>query len=401
MSYQSRPQPNTRAVLALALCTTLLLGGCREQVSLAEDPPTEGGTLQGRALLGERIFFDTRLSEPAGQSCASCHDPLQAFTDPDREVPTSEGVIPGRFGLRNTPQAAYAAFSPAFHFDADEGLWFGGQFLDGRAETLKAQARQPFLSPLEMNNPDVATFAQKLRTADYAPQIEALFGPGVLDDDEALLTAAVTAIAEFERSDQVSPFSSKYDAWLRGEAELSEQELRGLALFNDPNKGNCAACHPSQPDSAGRPPLFTDFSYDNLGVPRNPGNPFYDNDPAVVADAATRVDLGLGETIRRLQAETGLPAGAPAPEQEEGKFKVPSLRNVAITPPYMHNGIFTTLRQVVSFYNTRDTAPERWGDPEVPATVNHDELGDLGLTEQEVDDIVAFLKTLTDGYVAE
>lgn len=371
----------------------LLMVGCRGSSS------TETDLREETALLGELLFFDASLSEPAGQSCASCHDPAVAFTDPDSGTPTSEGVIPGRFGLRNTPQVSYASFSPEFHFDAGQGLWTGGQFLDGRAPTLEEQAKQPFLNPLEMNNPDPATLVAKVRKSEYAHMFETVWGPGALEDDQGLFDLIAVAIAAFERTELLSPFTSRYDAYLRGEARLSEQELRGLALFNRPDKGNCAACHPSAPDAEGRPPLFTDFSYDNLGVPRNPGNPFYENDSTVVADARERIDLGRGETVRaRLFRDGELPPGAAAPEEEDGKFKVPSLRNVAVTAPYMHNGVFTTLRQVVQFYNTRDVDPDRWGPPEVAATVNGDELGNLGLTEQEVDDIVAFLGTLTDGY---
>jgi len=164
---------------------------------------------------------------------------------------------------------------------------------------------------------------------------------------------------------------------------LTEKELRGLALFEDENKGKCALCHISQPGQDGSPPLFTDFTYDNLGVPKNPENPFYELPPKFNPDGEDFVDYGLGGIL-------GLP-------EEMGKFKVMTLRNIAITPPYMHNGVFNTLHEVVDFYNTRDLGG--WPPPEVPENVNQEELGDLGLTEAEVDTIVAFLETLTDGYV--
>ena len=172
------------------------------------------------------------------------------------------------------------------------------------------------------------------------------------------------AIEAYENTSEVNPFSSKYDYWLRGETELSEQELRGLKLFEAEDKGNCAACHPNRISEDGSLPLFTDFTYDNLGVPRNPENPFYSLPPELNPDGFAFVDLGLGKTVND-----------PA---QNGKFRVPTLRNVEVTPPYMHNGVFKTLFNVVAFYNTRDVA--EWPEPEVAENVNMEELGDLGLT---------------------
>jgi cytochrome c peroxidase len=190
------------------------------------------------------------------------------------------------------------------------------------------------------------------------------------------------AIEAYEKTSEFSPFNSKYDHWLRGETELTEQELRGLKLFEAEDKGNCAACHPSRLAADGSPPLFTDFTYDNLGVPRNPENPFYSLPSDLNPDGFAFVDFGLGETVND-----------PA---QNGKFRVPSLRNVAITAPYMHNGVFKTLFNVVAFYNTRDVA--EWPAPEVLENVNMEEMGNLGLTNQELEDLVAFLRTLTDGW---
>jgi cytochrome c peroxidase len=192
------------------------------------------------------------------------------------------------------------------------------------------------------------------------------------------------AIAAFERSAEVNPFTSKYDSYLKGEASLTDAEQRGLALYEDETKGNCAACHPSR-STTDVPPLFTDFTYDNLGVPRNPENPFYDLPAEFNPDGEGFVDLGLGTTVELAS--------------ENGKFKVPTLRNIALTAPYMHNGVLATLTEVVEFYSTRDTDPARWGAPEVAENVNVDELGDLGLTAAEIEDIVSFLGTLTDGWV--
>jgi cytochrome c peroxidase len=350
--------------------------------------------------LGRELFEDTNLSEPAGQACASCHDANHAFTDPDSDQPTSEGIHPGLFGRRNTPTAAYMQFSPPFHFDDKDGTYVGGQFLDGRATGLELQARQPFLNPLEMANLDKRSVVDKIRNAPYAAQFRKVFGQTALDDADQAYDRMVRAIAVFERSKVFAPFTSKFDFFLKGQAQLSDQEIRGMALFAGANKGNCAACHLVTPLADGTPPLFTDFTYDNLGVPRNPDNPFYRLGVGFNPDGMNFVDRGLG--------------GALGISTEDGKFKVPTLRNIAMTAPYMHNGYFRDLKAVVQFYNDRDVRPRCidpiwtrepdaqsqncWPAPEVVENVNHDELGHLGLTDTEIDDIVAFLKTLTDGW---
>jgi len=379
-------RPGRRRLGAWLLAASLMVtAGCgddhREEQDLAGDlGPVAVSSLEA---LGQRLYFDPDLSQPAGQSCASCHLPTAGFADPDAELPTSRGVLPDRFGNRNTPTAAYALFSPEFHFDAQEGLFVGGQFLDGRAATLEEQAKAPFLNPVEMNNADRAAVVDKVRQADYAALFEEVFGAGALDDAESAYEEIAEAIAAFERSEVFRPFTSKYDYFLAGRVALSDQELRGLELFEAEDKGNCAACHPSRPGEDGSPPLFTDFTYDNLGVPPNPDNPFLHLPAELNSEGDAFVDLGLGGAL-----------GDPA---EDGKFKVGSLRNIAITAPYMHNGVFATLEEVVDFYNTRDVKGD-WPDPEVAANVNHDELGDLRLSDREVEDIVAFLRTLTDGF---
>jgi len=351
------------------------------------------------AALGRLLFFDATLSEPAGQSCASCHDAARAFTDSDTSRPTSKGVDPRRFGNRNSPTAMYMAFSPAFHFDEKEQHYVGGQFWDGRAATLEEQAKAPFLDPLEMANPDKRSVVEKARRAAYAGMFEKVYGKDALKDVDPAFERIAAALAAYERGPELQPFSSKYDAWLAGKAKLTRQEQRGLKLYEDEKKGNCAACHPSQRGPKGEPPLFTDFTYDNLGVPRNPANPFYGQDKAHNPDGMRFVDRGLGAAVKQ-----------PA---EDGKFKVPTLRNIARTAPYMHNGYFSTLRGAVAFYNDRDVRkrcpqdlPEAeanrrkcWPAPEVAANVNKDELGRLGLSKREVDDIVAFLRVLDDGYL--
>ncbi len=351
-------------------------------VSQGQPQKTADRTLTKKESLGKKLFFDTNLSTPVGQSCADCHAPETGFANPNADYPVSQGVHKDRFGNRNDLPAAYAAFSPPFHYDPNEELYVGGQFWDGRAADLAEQAKGPFLNSLEMANPDEKTVVDKVRNSEYADHFKEVFGAGAFDDPNKAYDMIADAIAEYEKSSEVNQFSSKYDLYLAGKVALTEQERRGLELFEDEDKGNCAECHPSQPGDDGTPPLFTDFTYDNLGVPQNPENPFYYLPKELNPDGVYFIDLGLGGELNK--------------PSENGKFKVPSLRNIAKTTPYLHNGIFKNLRQVVVFYNTRDIGP--WAPPEVRTNVNREELGDLGLTEQEVDDIVAFLQTLTDGY---
>jgi cytochrome c peroxidase len=342
----------------------------------------EGPSFTPKERLGKLLFFDRSLSSPPGQACGDCHSPDTGFGDPNPALPVSQGAHRDRFGARNDLTASYAAFIPPRQFDEAEGHWVGGLFWDGRAATLADQAKGPPLNPLEMANPDVEAIAEALRAAPYRDLFREVFGEGALGDAAAAFDDMADAIAAYEMTKEVSPFSSKYDLYLAGQVELTEQELRGLSLFEDEAKGNCAACHPNRPAADGSPPLFTDFTYDNLGTPKNPENPFYFLPPDLNSDDIDYVDLGLGAVV-----------GDP---QQNGKFRVPTLRNVALTPPYMHNGVFATLRQVVAFYNSRDVAP--WPPPEVAENVNRDELGDLGLTTLEIEDIVAFMLTLSDGY---
>ena len=333
-----------------------------------------------KQAVGLSLFSDTNLSSPAGQSCASCHTLSHGAVDPDSGIPTSEGAILGRFGDRNTPTAFYAQYSPAFHHDADGGTYVGGQFWDGRATSLEEQAKGPFLNPIEMNNASKAAVVTKVQSSVYAGLFKQVYGAAVFSNVNAAYDDIADAIATFERMPGFAPFNSRYDAYLAGTGTLTAQELSGLALFEDPAKGNCSACHPSRASSDGTPPLFTDFTYDNLGIPKNPNNPFYTMPAQFKPAGAAFVDRGLG--------------GALGDPNEDGRFKVSTLRNLGKTGPYGHNGYFPDLHSVVDFYNSRDVVA---GPPaEIPATVNHNELGNLGLSAQEVNDIVAFLGTLDD-----
>ncbi len=354
-----------------------LFSGCNEEPTSLEPTSTEVEL----ATLGEALFFDTNLSEPSGQSCASCHTPENGFADPDSGFSTSEGVVAGQFGTRNTPTAAYAAYVPAFVYDVVEGLYSGGQFLDGRASLLEDQAKGPPLNPVEMHNPDKASYVAKVAAASYAPLVKKIFGLNVFDDPQTAYDKIARAIAAFERTKVFSPFSSKFDAYIQGKATLTSQEMEGLTLFE--GKAQCVACHPTRPTADGTPGLFTDFTYDNLGVPKNMAIPAYAAD-------VNFTDIGLAGNAQVI-------ADGRAAENR-GKFKVATLRNLTLTGPYMHNGVFKTLKEVVSFYNTRDTNQSRWGAAEIPETVNHTELGNLGLSDSEEDALVAFLQTLTDGH---
>ncbi len=338
--------------------------------------------LTQKEQLGKLLFFDESLSSPEGQSCATCHDPAVGFADPLTELPVSKGAVHGLYGNRNDMPVSYSMYVPALHYDSAEQVWLGGLFWDGRANSLTEQAMGPPLNPLEMANRDTAHIAVKIRSLDYSDRFAEIYGDHALNDPDSAFFYMADALAAYERSKEVNPFSSKFDLWQRGESALTEQEQRGFMLFVVESKGNCAACHPHTPLEDGTPALFTDFTYDNLGTPPNGESPFLllstDHNP----EGFNYRDPGLAETL-----------GDPS---ELGKFRVPTLRNVAITPPYLHNGVFKTLYQVVAFYNTRDVAP--WPEAETSVNLNVDEMGNLGLTNQEVEDIVAFLKTLTDGW---
>lgn len=337
------------------------------------------GQFGSKEILGRALFNDVTLSEPSGQSCASCHQGATAFADPRQDKPTSEGATTGLFGPRQAPTLTYVSFAPPFHFDAVAGDYVGGQFWDGRAVNLADQAHFPMLNPAEMNNPSRERIVQKVASGPMAAMMKAVYGDAVFGDTDRAMNAISDAIAAFESSGPFHPFSSKYDLYLAGKATLTAAEARGLAVFN--GKAGCNGCHPSAPGPNGEPPLFTDFTYDNIGLPKNLASAFFSMPPAINPAGAGFIDVGLMATTHR--------------PEDKGRFKVPSLRNIAISGPYFHNGFATTLEQAVRFYNERDLG--HFGPAEVSETMNKVELGNLGLTDQEVSDVVAFMKTLTDG----
>lgn len=328
--------------------------------------------------LGKMIFHDESLSAPAGQSCATCHDAGKGFADKDARA-VSEGAVKGFFSARNSMSICYAKYVPELYYDEEEGTYVGGLFWDGRTPDLKSQAAEPFVNPVEMGNRDKAEVVEKVRRADYYPLLVDIYGE--TGDVDSLYSYITDALAAYEASDEINSFSSKYDAYLNGKYKLTGEEQRGLELFKD--KGMCAECHILEEDPRAGKPLFTDHTYDNLGIPRHPDNPHYRVPSPYFTLTADSLDLGLGGMVNK--------------EEECGKFRVPTLRNIEKTAPYGHNGYFATLEEIVHFYNTRLVNPD-YPAPEYPATVNVDELGDLGLSVQEEQDIVTFMKTLTDGF---
>jgi cytochrome c peroxidase len=406
--------------------------------------PATPAALSAAARLGEQVFADTALSASGRQSCATCHVAANAFSAAPRNGP-GEPDLPVALGgpaltlagFRNTPTLMYLERAPAFTLDAG-GTARGGFFLDGRAATLADQAVQPFTGAAEMANADAAEIVSRLLTRPYLADFEALYGRIADMAASTVLARLGNALAAFEReSPAMHPYSSKFDAWRRGAAELSARELRGLALFNSPAKGNCAACHPSTSADGVTPPLFTDFSYDNLGVPRNaaiPANEPTTAGPQTPTNSTDGVhsyyDLGLCGPFRD---NAGLRLSAQC-----GQFKVPTLRNIARTAPYFHNGRFATLQEAIGFYVRRDTHPEEWypttadgrvtkfddlpaayggqflvlagvpgSDAGYSGNVNATEapfnrhIGDApALDAAEIDDVIAFLCALTDGYDA-
>jgi len=369
-------------------------------------------SIRMKTALGEKLFFDPSLSGSGKLACASCHSPAHAFGPPNALSVQLGGTDLRQPGYRAVPTLMYSQWVPAFsehyHDSDDEGDESadagptGGLTWDGRVDTHRAQAAVPLLSPFEMGSTP-ARVAAAVRAAPYAETFRAAFGARVLDDDHATFDAVLDALAVFEEKPSVfSPYTSKYDAYLAGRAALSEAELRGLQLFNDERKGNCASCHPSQRAKDGSPPLFTDFGLIALGVPRN---------RALAANRDPRFfDLGACGPWR-----TDLSGR----DEFCGLFRTPTLRNVATRQTFFHNGIYRSLEEVLRFYAERDTHPERfypvvsgrvgkfddlpkryWANINTEPPFDRQRGGKAALDEREIRDVIAFLRTLTDGYEA-
>lgn len=377
--------------LALLGATALTLAaGAGLQLQAARSDITTLGT---KAELGEALFFDVNLSKNRTQSCATCHAPDAAFTDPRESEGIGRAVSRGddgqSLGDRNTPTATYAALTPSFRINSEKKP-VGGLFLDGRAATLADQAGQPPLNPIEMGMPDKAAVVARLKeNAGYAKAIDVLFGAGTLADTEKAYAAMGESLAAFQRTETFAPFDSKYDRYLRGEAKFTDQEELGRVLFFSNQFTNCSQCHKLKQFGGAEGETFTNYQYHNIGVP--------ENDAVRSANGSKKghVDHGLMENPNAATAVN------------DGKFKVPTLRNVAVTAPYMHNGVFKDLRTVVAFYNKYNSKNPRhkinpetgkpWRDPEVAANISTKELtSGSALNRKRVDALVAFLKTLTD-----
>jgi cytochrome c peroxidase len=400
-------------------------------------PPVQ--PLSAVARLGRDIFFDTSLSSSGKIACASCHSPDHAYGPPNDGPVMLGGPALTLPGARAVPSLTYLEREPEFSIGPDDPLNEnvnlaqqaeigktaaraekiatqtaqsanivpqGGLFWDGRADTLQMQASGPLLDPREMDGGSIEIIAEKIRQAPYARKLAALFGENILKNPNLLVAEATFAIGRYQIEDpSFHPYTSKYDYWLEGKARLSEAEMHGLRLFNDPDKANCAGCHTSEPSKDGYPPAFTDRQYEALAAPRN----------LALSDTKdpNYFDLGVCGPIRKNVADQ---------TQFCGMFKTPTLRNTAVRHAFFHNGVFQTLQQVMDFYNFRDTNPEKvyplgadgkaqkYNDIPVQYHANVDvsdppfnrHPGETpAMTAQDETDLIAFLKTLNDGYQPE
>ena len=396
-----------RFVIPFGVLPAVVVGMSLSTAAHATAPPN--GTDPSAAVLsqlGRLMFFDTSLSASGKMACSTCHDPRYAYGPPPGKALSHGGKDMQQPATRAVPTLRYLHGAPPFkeqyHFlDGDVGP-VGGFTWDGRAQNLREQAQIPLLAANEMANAGPAEVAAKLAKTPYAAQFRAAFGEHIFDDPRRSFAAALRALEAFQQEPaEFYPYSSRYDAYLRGDIELTEQEERGVSLFKDAAKGNCASCHLGV-TRAGKPPPFTDFDYVNVGVPRNPRIPA-NADPHYY-------DLGLCG-----------PARTDFSDKHEycGFFRSPTVRNSALRDAFFHNGVFTSLRQVIEFYNERDLFPEKYYSrnadgsvhlfddmpPGYPDNIDHDPPLDRkpgaerALTDADIDDLIAFLKTLTDGYV--
>ena len=337
--------------------------------------------------LGRILFFDVNLSKNRTQSCATCHNPDTGFVD-DRDNGVKKMASLGddgkSLGDRQAPTASYAKFSPVFHFDEKAKKYVGGQFWDGREATLEGQAGGPPLNPVEMGMSDKKAVVDRLKENTlYVDSFKKIFGADIFKNDDKAYEAMTIAIASFERTDEFSPFDSKYDRYLKGEYDLTPLEDLGKSIFFSNNNNSCANCHVLKgEDKEGE--TFTNYQYHNIGTPAN---------------NELRAKNGVKAIDEGLLANSNVSDVA-----QKGKHKVPTLRNVAVTGPYMHNGVFKDLKTVVEFYDKynnkdRNIDPETnkpWDEPEVKDNISLQELKANKLTDRKVEALVAFMKLLTD-----
>jgi cytochrome c peroxidase len=360
--------------------------------------------------MGRKLFFDPGLSASGTMSCATCHDPRFAYGPPNARSVQLGGVDGKQPGARAVPSLRYLTSLPPFsehHFEeggdesVDQGPT-GGHTWDGRADTTHDQARAPLMSPLEMANPDMRSVVAKAAASANGAELKRVFGDDVFSDSRRAETAVLLSLEVFQQSPKdFYPYSSRFDAWLRHKGTLSAREERGFALFNDPKKGNCASCHPSQLRQ-GALPVFSDFGFQALAVPRNREIP--------ANEAPGFYDLGLCGPQRKDLASR---------KEYCGAFRVPTLRNVSRRRAFFHNGVFHSLDQVLEFYVERDTNPGRWYPKKKGRVEAFDDLpaayrknvnreppfggrpgGAPALNRAEIGDLLAFLETLTDSDLA-
>lgn len=407
-----------RTLIGLLFSCSALLG-VATAFAQANGPGLSRAQAYARAAalesIGRRLFTAPSLSASGHIACATCHDPHYAFGPPNAKDVQSGGSTMLEPGLRAVPSLKYLQVVPQFtehYFESDDegdasvdNGPTGGLNWDGRADRRREQARFPLLSPFEMANYSPAEVVAKVRKAGYAEDLRNIFGDAIFDDADRAFAAVVEALEVYQQNAQeFYPYSSRYDAYLAGRAQLSSQEKRGLAAFNDPAKGNCSSCHRSEPGNDGTPPQFTDYGLIAIGVPRNSNIPA-NADPNFF-------DLGACGPLRSDLAGRG---------EYCGLFRTPSLRNVAVRHTFFHNGVVHSLREAIAFYVERDTDPAKWYPrdasgrlrkyDDLPAqyqrNINNDPPfgsrpgNQAALTSSEIDDIVAFLNTLTDGYAPE
>lgn len=414
ISISRRLIARARLVAAVACTATLLsVSLAAAAAPLAPPPPAPQAPPAPTRLqiIGEQLFNDANLSEPRGTACIHCHRAATGFADNHgSRLGVPIGSQPTALGLRNAMSNAYGAFVPTFQFrvvggDTDA---IGGHFWDGRADTAALQALGPFLLAREMNNPNAAAVVRKVAASPYAPLLKAEFGARIFDTPDLAFQKLGVAIAAFEATPALQPFSSKYDRFVAGDVAFDGNERRGMALFMDTQRANCIACHVMNP--ASRKPadnLFTDFAYYAEGIPRN----------KVIPDNANPgfFDLGLCGPNRQRPALTPVVPVTVTIEQFCGAFRMVSLRNVALRQAFMHNGFFKNLREVIDFYSTRNSDPKRWYGPagvpnDLPAAYVANIIRDKApfnrpaaagplFSPAETDDMLAFLRTLNDGFV--
>lgn len=345
-----------------------------------------------KALLGQILFFDTSLSFNNSQSCSTCHKPDDAFVDlrtNSIEQMVSQGADPTKFGTRNTPTMLYAKYSPEFHYDEKIKDYVGGQFWDGRAKHLAEQSGGPPINPLEMGMPDKRAVAERLLYNQmYYELLTKFYGQEVWQSVDTVYAAMEDLLATFQQEKRLlAPFDSKYDKFLKNEEKLTALEERGRALFFDKNKTNCSNCHQLHEKTDHPEETFSNYRYYNIGVPKN---------KRLIAHnhlAQDFVDNGLLDN-----------PSVNGDINQKGKFKVPTLRNVAVTAPYMHNGVFKDLKTVIMYFNHFNAPDEhkktqtesKWDKPEYEPTINYEDLNAPYLNSEEIDALIAFLETLTD-----